>query len=64
MICISEALRLYGDRLTAYERNEIEKYSKIWYMGLDASKIHGEHCNSQNGGYDDDSGSYNKVKFV
>lgn len=59
----TEALRLYGDRLTAYEKTEIEKYSKIWYMGLDACKIRGEHGGSQNGGYDDDSGSYNKVFF-
>lgn len=58
---ITEALRLYGNRLTEYERTEIEKYSKIWYLGLDACKIHGEHGGSQNGGYDDDSGSYNKV---
>lgn len=57
----SEAVRLYGSRLTEYERNEIEKYSKIWYLGLDACKIHGEHGGSQNGGFDDDSGSYNKV---
>ncbi|CAG9767634.1 unnamed protein product [Ceutorhynchus assimilis] len=57
----TEALRLYGNRLTEYEKTEIEKYSKIWYLGLNACKIHGEHLGSQNGGYDDDSGSYNKV---
>lgn len=52
---------MYGNRLTEYEKTEIEKYSKIWYLGLDACKIHGEQGGSQNGGYDDDSGSYNKV---
>lgn len=56
-----ETLQLYGHRLTEYEKIEIEKYSKIWYLGLDACKIHGEPGGSQNGGYDDDSGSYNKV---
>ncbi|KAI4466147.1 dual specificity protein kinase [Holotrichia oblita] len=56
-----KALRLYGNRLTEYEKTEIEKYPKIWYLGLDACKIHGEHGGSQNGGFDDDSGSYNKV---
>ncbi|XP_060528283.1 dual specificity tyrosine-phosphorylation-regulated kinase 4-like [Cylas formicarius] len=56
-----EALRLYGNRLTEYEKTEIEKYSKIWYLGLSACKIHGEQGGSQNGGYDDESGSYNKV---
>ncbi|XP_018566309.1 dual specificity tyrosine-phosphorylation-regulated kinase 4 isoform X1 [Anoplophora glabripennis] len=57
----SEALRLYGNRLSEYEKTEIENYSKIWYLGLSACKIHGEQGSSQNGGYDDDSGSYNKV---
>ncbi|XP_017785294.1 PREDICTED: dual specificity tyrosine-phosphorylation-regulated kinase 4 isoform X2 [Nicrophorus vespilloides] len=57
----TEALRLYGNRLTEFEKAEIETYSKIWYLGLDACKIHGEVGRSQNGGYDDDSGSYNKV---
>nr|CAI5847594.1 unnamed protein product [Callosobruchus analis] len=57
----SDALRLYGNRLSKYEKTEIEKYSKIWYLGLSACKIHGEQGGNQNGGYDDDSGSYNKV---
>ncbi|KAJ8952520.1 hypothetical protein NQ318_003316 [Aromia moschata] len=57
----SEALRHYGNRLSEYEKTEIENYSKIWYLGLAACKIHGEQGASQNGGYDDDSGSYNKV---
>lgn len=57
----TEALRLYGNRLTEYEKTEIEQYSKIWYLGLNACKIHGARGASQNGGYDDDSGSYNKV---
>lgn len=62
MFFFSEALRLYGNRLSDYEKTEIEKYSKIWYLGLSACKIPGEHGGSQNGGYDDDSGSYNKVR--
>ncbi|XP_076748559.1 uncharacterized protein LOC143422070 isoform X2 [Xylocopa sonorina] len=57
----SEALKYYGSRLTEFERAEIEKYSEIWYLGLSATKIHGEEGSSQNGGYDDDNGSYNKV---
>lgn len=60
----TEALHLYGHRLSEYEKIEIEKYSKIWYLGLDACKIHGEPGGSQNGGYDDDSGSYNKVSAL
>ncbi|XP_076388018.1 uncharacterized protein LOC100876289 isoform X2 [Megachile rotundata] len=56
-----EALKYYGSRLTEFERAEIEKYSEIWYLGLSAHKIHGEEGSSQNGGYDDENGSYNKV---
>lgn len=63
-IFFTDALRLYGNRLSDYEKTEIEKYSKIWYLGLNACKIPGEQGASQNGGYDDDSGSYNKVNFI
>ncbi|XP_032685350.1 uncharacterized protein LOC116850797 isoform X2 [Odontomachus brunneus] len=56
-----EAVKYYGSRLTEFERAEIEKYSEIWYLGLTAHKIHGEEVSSQNGGYDDENGSYNKV---
>lgn len=54
-------MKYYGNRLTDYERTEIEKYPEVWYLGLDACKIHGEEGPLQNGGYDDDNGSYNKV---
>ncbi|XP_033210211.1 DYRK-family kinase pom1-like isoform X2 [Belonocnema kinseyi] len=56
-----EATKFYGSKITEFERAEIEKYSEIWYLGLSACKIHGEEGASQNGGYDDDNGSYNKV---
>ncbi|KAI5742563.1 hypothetical protein M8J77_008632 [Diaphorina citri] len=56
-----EALKYYGNQLTEFERTEIEKYLEIWYLGLDACKIHGEESLSQNGGFDDENGSYNKV---
>lgn len=54
----AEALKYYGNRLTEYERIEVEEYPEIWYLGLDACKI---HADPQNGGFDDDNGSYNKV---
>ncbi|KAJ8669992.1 hypothetical protein QAD02_001251, partial [Eretmocerus hayati] len=56
-----QATKYYGTKLTEFERAEIEKYSEIWYLGLSACKIHGEEGATQNGGYDDDNGSYNKV---
>jgi hypothetical protein len=56
-----EALKYYGNRLTEYERIEVEEYPEIWYLGLDACKI---HADPQNGGFDDDNGSYNKVNNI
>ncbi|XP_065581916.1 uncharacterized protein LOC136041241 isoform X2 [Artemia franciscana] len=56
-----EALRAYGPRLTEYERNEIQHYQEIWFLGLEGRKIHGDDGGQNNAGYDDDNGSYNKV---
>ena len=57
----AEALKQYGSRITEYERREIEAYPEIYYLGLDARKIHGEEGAQLNGGFDDENGSYNKV---
>lgn len=54
-------MKYYGSRLTNYEKTEIEKYPEIWYLGLGACKVLGEEGALQNGGYDDDNGSYHKV---
>jgi hypothetical protein len=42
----------------------MEHYPEIWYLGLDSRKIHGEEGAPQNGGYDDENGSYHKVSFT
>lgn len=47
--------------MTDYEKVEIEKYSEIWYLGLDAFKINGKPGTILNCGYDDENGSYNKI---
>ncbi|XP_059479822.1 dual specificity tyrosine-phosphorylation-regulated kinase 4-like isoform X2 [Neocloeon triangulifer] len=60
-ISSAEALKLYGSRLTQHERNEINEYPQVWYLGLDACKVHPEENGAQNGGYDDENGSYHKV---
>ncbi|CAB3384521.1 Hypothetical predicted protein [Cloeon dipterum] len=60
-ISSTEALKLYGSRLTQHERNEINEYPQVWYLGLDACKVHPEENGAQNGGYDDENGSYHKV---
>ncbi|XP_076029415.1 uncharacterized protein LOC143018156 isoform X2 [Oratosquilla oratoria] len=56
-----EAVKAYGERLTEYERREVDAYPEVWYAGLEASKIHAEEGAQLNGGYDDENGSYNKV---
>ena len=42
----------------------MEHYPEIWYLGLDSRKIHGEEGAPQNGGYDDENGSYHKVSVI
>ena len=42
----------------------MEHYPEIWYLGLEARKIHGEEGAPQNGGYDDENGSYHKVRIA
>lgn len=58
---ITEVLKQYGSRLSDYERQEIEKYPEIWYLGLESCKINAKPGTPLNCGYDDENGSYNKV---
>lgn len=60
---IAEALRYYGLRMNAFERAEVIHYPEVWYLGLDSNKIEGEEGSGQNHGYDDDNGSYIKVRL-
>lgn len=55
------AISLYGKNLTSFERQEIDGYSEIWFLGLEAEKIHGVPGAPLNAGYDDEHGSYLKV---
>lgn len=59
----TEVLKQYGSRLSDYEKQEIEKYPEIWYLGLDACKINAKPGTPLNCGYDDENGSYNKVSL-
>lgn len=61
---ITEVLKQYGSRLSDYERQEIEKYPEIWYLGLESCKINAKPGTPLNCGYDDENGSYNKVRLV
>lgn len=60
---IAEVLKQYGSRLSDYERQEIEKYPEIWYLGLESCKINAKPGTPLNCGYDDENGSYNKVRY-
>lgn len=58
---LTDCLKGFGSRLTTYEQNEILDYPNIWFLGLDGKKIHAVQGATQNGGYDDENGSYVKV---
>lgn len=58
----SECLKAFGSRLTSFEHNEILDYNDVWFLGLEGKKIQGVPGASQNCGYDDENGSYIKVR--
>lgn len=62
-LSLTEVLNLYRNQLTEYERQEIDKFPEIWYLGLDSCKINAKPGAALNAGYDDDNGSYNKVSL-
>lgn len=58
---MTEVLKQYGGRLSDYEKQEIEKYPEVWFLGLESTKINAKPGTPLNSGYDDENGSYNKV---
>ncbi|XP_023933609.1 dual specificity tyrosine-phosphorylation-regulated kinase 4 [Lingula anatina] len=36
-----EVLKIYGPKLTAYEKQEIHDYPEVWFVGPDAKKVEG-----------------------
>ncbi|KAH9636154.1 hypothetical protein HF086_007106 [Spodoptera exigua] len=58
-----KALKLYGDRLSEWERNEVRKYPEVWFLGLDSNKVQARANLPNNCGFDDENGSYNKVRI-
>ncbi|KAH8924443.1 kinase-like protein [Atractiella rhizophila] len=55
----SDAIQLYARYLSDYEREEIFKYNKIYFVGPDCAKKPATRDNSTNNyGYDDDRGDY------
>ena len=57
----AEALKLFRSQLGLFEQGEIQEYSEIWFLGLEAKKVDGVQGASQNNGYDDEHGSYIKA---
>lgn len=56
-----QVVRLYGTKLSSYEHQEILNFSQIYFVGQHAKKRQGVLGGAQNGGYDDESGSYAMV---
>eukprot|EP00882_Tetradesmus_deserticola_P009657 GHRQ01010195.1.p1 GENE.GHRQ01010195.1~~GHRQ01010195.1.p1 ORF type:complete len:476 (+),score=152.28 GHRQ01010195.1:1320-2747(+) len=56
----AQALKRYGEYLTASEQSEILLYTHIWFLGkADVQKIKGNpHLQKTNYGYDDERGDY------
>ena len=57
----SKALKLFLNQLTDYEKGEILDYQEIYFMGFQASKVHGTPKNEHNYGYDDEKGDYKVI---
>ncbi|CAG7719508.1 unnamed protein product, partial [Allacma fusca] len=60
----SDAVQVFKGQLTTWEREEIQKYSQIWYIGQElppGKKINGDPGNPlMNFGFDDENGNYHK----
>ncbi|KAE8615518.1 hypothetical protein XENTR_v10008539 [Xenopus tropicalis] len=56
-----QAMKQYMQKLTAFEHHEIFNYPEIYFLGPNAKKRQGVIGGPNNGGYDDDQGSYVQV---
>uniref|UniRef100_A0A914E069 Dual specificity tyrosine-phosphorylation-regulated kinase mbk-2 n=1 Tax=Acrobeloides nanus TaxID=290746 RepID=A0A914E069_9BILA len=54
----SDAVKMFGPKLTAYEHTEIYNYQKVYFVGSQAKKRGGIPGAANNCGYDDENGSY------
>ncbi|XP_067282992.1 dual specificity tyrosine-phosphorylation-regulated kinase 2 isoform X2 [Pseudorasbora parva] len=53
-----QAMKQYMSKLSVFEHQEIFSYTEIYFIGPNAKKRQGVVGGSNNGGYDDDQGSY------
>lgn len=59
----AQALKRYGEYLTAFEQSEVLQYQQVWFLGkADVQKAKGNpHLQKTNFGYDDERGDYQVV---
>lgn len=50
--------------MTEFEQEEINDYAQVWFLGLSSQKIEGSQGSAQNNGYDDEHGSYVRVRLL
>ncbi|XP_036721166.1 dual specificity tyrosine-phosphorylation-regulated kinase 2 [Balaenoptera musculus] len=56
-----QAMKQYMQKLSSFEHHEIFSYPEIYFLGPNAKKRQGMTGGPNNGGYDDDQGSYVQV---
>ncbi|CAG0892257.1 unnamed protein product [Cyprideis torosa] len=56
-----QVMKMYLNKLTPYEQQEIYSYPQVYFIGANAKKRPGILGGSNNCGYDDENGSYNHV---
>uniref|UniRef100_A0A9L0KAX3 Dual specificity tyrosine-phosphorylation-regulated kinase 4 n=1 Tax=Equus asinus TaxID=9793 RepID=A0A9L0KAX3_EQUAS len=57
----AEALKFFKNQLSSYEQSEILGYTELWFLGLEAEKLHMAPERFSKTSFDDDHGSYRKV---
>lgn len=57
----TEALKFFKNQLSSYEQSEILGYTELWFLGLEAEKLHMAPERFSKTSFDDDHGSYRKV---
>ncbi|XP_054433932.1 dual specificity tyrosine-phosphorylation-regulated kinase 4 [Pteronotus mesoamericanus] len=57
----AEALKCFRNQLSSYEQSEILGYAQLWFLGLEAKKLHMAPEKLSKTNFDDEHGSYMKV---
>ncbi|XP_077615285.1 dual specificity tyrosine-phosphorylation-regulated kinase 4 isoform X1 [Crocuta crocuta] len=57
----AEALKFFKNQLSSYEQSEILGYTELWFLGLEAEKLHVTPEKFSKTSFDDEHGSYMKV---